>query len=75
MSNGQSITCSFINTNGANVYIPTNITVDGSAATVLWSGSTGSAAPGTINGKDLYTFNIVKYAGAFTVFSSRVGFV
>jgi hypothetical protein len=75
MSNGQSITCSFINTNGANAYIPTNITVDGSAATVLWSGSTGSAAPGTINGKDLYTFNIVKNAGAFTVFSSRVGFV
>jgi len=75
MSNGQSITCSFINTNGANAYIPTNITVDGSAATVLWSGSTGSAAPGTINGKDLYTFNIVKDAGAFTVFSSRVGFV
>jgi hypothetical protein len=75
MSNGQSITCSFINTNGANAYIPTNITVDGSAATVVWSGSTGSAAPGTINGKDLYTFNIVKDAGAFTVFSSRVGFV
>lgn len=75
MSNGQSITCSFINTNGANAYVPLNITVDGNSATVLWSGSTGTALPGTISGKDLYTFNIIKDAGNFTVLSSRVGFV
>lgn len=75
MSNGQSITCSFINTNGANAYVPLNITVDGNSATVIWSTTTGSALPGTINGKDLYTFNIIKNAGNFTVFSSRVGFI
>jgi hypothetical protein len=77
VNSNESITCSFLNTNGVTAYVPTSITVDGSAPTLLlWAGNTGSPGVGTSNGKDLYTFNILKSAAnTFTVLSSRVGFV
>lgn len=77
VNSNESITCSFLNTNGVTPYVPTSITVDGSAPTLLlWAGNTGSPGVGTSNGKDLYTFNILKSAAnTFTVLSSRVGFI
>ncbi len=74
----QSTTITFINTNGSTAYGVTNINIDGSNANVvnLWSGSTGNGFPATINGKDMYTFNIIRTSNtAYTVMGTRVGFV
>jgi len=75
MSSNQSMTCTFINKNGANAYIPTQLQIDGTPITPVWTG-TGSPAPGTPTGRDAYTFNIIKTASAtYTVFASRVGYL
>lgn len=75
MNSNQSMTCTFINTNGANAYIPTQLQIDSSNVTPVWAG-TGSPAPGTPLGKDAYTFNIIKTASAtYTVLASRVGYL
>lgn len=75
MSSNQSMTCTFINKNGANAYIPTQLQVDGTPITPVWSG-TGSPAPGTPLGRDAYAFNIIKTANAtFTLLASRVGYL
>jgi len=76
LESNQSMTCSFINTNGNTAYILGNVTVDGSLQTLLWSGSTGNVGNGTINGKDLYIFNIIKTSSnTYTVLASRTGHV
>jgi hypothetical protein len=75
---GQSTTITFINTNSSTAYGVTNINIDGSNANVvnLWSGSTGNGFPATINGRDMYTFNIIRTSNtAYTVMGTRVGFV
>jgi len=75
MSSNESMTCTFINQNGASSYVPTAINIDSATPTIVWAGAGGPGA-GTINGKDAYTFNIIKTASAtFTVFASRVGYV
>ena len=75
MLSNQSMTCSFINTNGATAYVPTQLQIDGANIIPLWSGTTASPVPGTPVGKDMYIFNIVKTASnTFTVLASRTGF-
>ena len=52
------------------------IQIDSSNITPVWSGPTGNVGTGTINGKDLYTFNIIKTAAnTYTVLATRIGFV
>ncbi len=71
MSANQSLTCTFINTNGGTPYTASNIQIDGSNVGVLYPSIIG----GTPNGKDLYTFNVIKTAAnTFTVFGSVVGY-
>ena len=71
LASNQSITCTFINTNGANAYFANNIQIDGSNITPIWS----SVVSGTINAKDVYTFNILKTASStYTVLGSVIGY-
>jgi hypothetical protein len=74
MSNGESLTCTFLNTNGANTYYANVIQVDGNTITPKWIVN-GTPVTGTSNGIDAYTFNVIKTASStFTVLGSKVGF-
>ena len=74
MSTGQTITVTFITTQGATAYYNNAVTIDGNAVTPKWqNGVTPSA--GDINSLDVYTFAIVKTANAtFTVLASLAKF-
>jgi hypothetical protein len=75
MDNGQSLTCTFLNTNGANTYYANVIQVDGNTITPKWIVN-GTPVSGTTNGIDTYTFNVIKTApSTFTVLGTKVGFV
>lgn len=75
MSSNQSMTLAYINTNGATAYIANTIQIDGSNRTVIYSPGSNLSFNGTTNGKDIYTFNIIKTASnVYTIFASRVGF-
>lgn len=74
LSSNQSITCTFINTNGTTGYYANNIQIDGSNITPLWAGF-GAPTIGTVSGKDAYTFNIIKTAAnTYTVLASVIGY-
>jgi hypothetical protein len=76
MSNNQSMTCTYINTTGVIPYFPTQLQIDSANITPIWSGNTGGPTPGVQNGKDMYTFNIMKTAAnTYSVFASRTGFI
>lgn len=67
MQTGESISVTFLNTNGATAYYPTAFQVDGNSVTPKWSGGTAPAA-GNANSIDAYTFIIIKTgSAAFTV--------
>jgi len=64
---GDSISCVFLNTNGATAYYPTAFQVDSVAVTPKWSGGTAPTA-GNASAIDSYSFIIIKTASAtFTV--------
>jgi hypothetical protein len=64
---GDSISCVFLNTNGATAYYPTAFQVDSNAVTPKWSGGTAPTA-GNASSIDSYSFVIIKTANAtFTV--------
>ena len=74
MATGQSVTCTFINTNGATAYYANVIKIDGTTVTPLWFDGVDPNA-GTPNGKDIYTFNIIKTAAnTFTTIGSAGSF-
>ena len=75
LSNNQSITCAFINTNGATAYYANVITIDGTTVTPKYV-YPGQVTTGTVNGTDVYTFNIIKTAAnTYSVFASKIGYV
>lgn len=75
MNNNESLTCSFLNTNGVTAYVANVIKIDGTNVIPYWSGA-GSVGTGTVNGKDLYTFNIIKTAAnTYTVLATRSGLI
>lgn len=75
MNTSQSLTCTFINTNGSTGYYANLIQIDGSNITPKWIVN-GTPVTGTMNGIDAYTFNVIKTASnTFTVLGSKVGFV
>lgn len=60
MSNvGDSITVTFLNTNGATPYYQTSFTIDSSPITVKWQNGTAPAS-GNANSIDAYSFTIIK---------------
>jgi len=67
----DSITVSFLVTNGATARVHSALTIDGSAQTVKWSGGTAPAA-GNASSIDAYSFTIVKTAATptYTVFGA-----
>jgi len=71
MSTGQTITVTFMATQGATAYYNSAVTIDGSAITPKWqSGITPNA--GNINSVDTYTYAIIKTgSAAFTVLASQ----
>ena len=71
MSTGQTITVTFMATQGATAYYNSAVTIDGVAVTPKWqSGITPNA--GNINSVDTYTYAIIKTANAtFTVLASQ----
>lgn len=75
MSSGQSVTVTFLNTNGAIGYYANIIQIDGSTVSPKWVVN-GTPTSGTNNGNDTYTFNIIKTASStYTVLGSQIGFV
>ena len=74
MSSNQSMTCTYINTNGATAYVANVIRIDGNIITPLWLGG-NIPSLGTISGSDMYNFNILKTgANTFVVFASAGGY-
>ena len=64
---GDSISCVFLNTNGATAYYPTAFQVDSAVVTPKWSGGTAPTA-GNASSIDSYSFIIIKTgSAAFTV--------
>jgi len=74
MSTGESITVTFLSTQGGTAYYQSAFQIDGSSVTPKWQG--GSApSEGNASGVDAYTLSIVKTGPAtFTVFGSQVAF-
>jgi hypothetical protein len=68
---GDSITVSFLVTQGSTAYYMTALTIDGNAQTVKYSGGTAPSA-GNASAVDAYTFTIVKTAvtPTYTVFGA-----
>lgn len=74
LATGDSITASFLNTNGASAFFANGFQVDGSAVTPRWSGGTAPSS-GNTNSIDAYSFTIIKTANAtFTVLAGFVRF-
>jgi hypothetical protein len=71
MAIGQTITVTFMATQGATAYYNSAVTIDGAAVTPKWqSGITPNA--GNANSVDTYTYAIIKTANAtFTVLASQ----
>ena len=74
MSTGQSVTVTFLNTNGATAYYNNAVQVDGSSVTPKYQGGTAWSA-GNASSIDAYTYTIVKTGNAaFTVFAAQTRF-
>lgn len=73
-SNNQSLTITFINTNGATAYFLSQVQIDGTNATVRWQNSSPPSS-GTAGAIDIYVFTIIKInTGTFTVLASQTKF-
>ena len=68
---GDTITVSFLVTNGGTAYYQTGFQIDGSSVTPKWSGGTAPAA-GNASSIDAYLFTILKTAATptYTVFGA-----
>ena len=74
LATGQSITVTFLNTNGSTAYYNNAIQVDGSSVTPKYQGGTAWSA-GNASSIDAYTYTIVKTGNAaFTVFAAQTRF-
>ena len=74
LSTGESVSVSFLNTNGATPYYCNAFQVDGVAVTPKWAGGIAPTA-GNASSIDAYTFTIIKTASAtFTVLAGVARF-
>lgn len=72
---GQSVTITFLNTNGSTAYYPTAFQIDGSAVTPKWQGGTAPSL-GNPSSIDAYVFTIIKTATtpSYLVLASQTKF-
>lgn len=74
MSTGQSLSCVFMNTQGATPYYVSGCQVDGTDVTPKWQGGSAPTS-GNANSTDVYVFTVIKTANAtFTVLGSQTQF-
>lgn len=74
MSTGQSVTVTFLVTQGSTAYYNSAVQVDGSSVTPKYQGGTAWSA-GNASSIDAYTYTIVKTGNAaFTVFAAQTRF-
>jgi hypothetical protein len=74
MATGESMSATFIVTNGATAYYNSAVTIDGSSVTPKWQGGTAPTS-GDASALDVYTYVIVKTGSAtFTVLASVTKF-
>lgn len=73
LTTGQSITCSFLSTQGGTAYYPSTIQVQGttSGVTLWWQNGVTPSVGASTSAVDIYTFVIVKTAAStYTVFGA-----
>lgn len=74
MSTGQSVTVTFLVTQGSTAYFNNVVQVDGSSVTPKYQGGTAWSA-GNASSIDAYTYTIVKTGNAaFTIFAAQTRF-
>lgn len=74
MSVGQTVSVTFLSTQGATAYYNNAVTIDGASVTPKWQGGTAPTI-GNASGIDVYTYAIIKTANAtFTVLASQTQF-
>jgi hypothetical protein len=74
MATGESLSATFLNTNGATAYYNSVVQVDGSSVTPKWQGGTAPTS-GNASSIDGYTYVIIKTgSAAFTVLASQTKF-
>ena len=74
MSTGQSLSATFLVTNGATAYYNSAVQVDGSSVTPKWQGGSAPTS-GNASSIDSYTYVIIKVGSAtFTVLASVTKF-
>jgi hypothetical protein len=74
MSTGESLSATFLVTNGATAYYNSAVTIDGSSVTPKWQGGTAPTS-GNASSIDSYTYVLIKTASAtFTVLASQTKF-
>jgi hypothetical protein len=74
MTTGQTITVTFLATQGATAYYNSAVTIDGTSVTPKWQGGSAPAA-GNASSVDSYTYAIIKTgSSAFTVLASLTRF-
>jgi hypothetical protein len=74
MSTGESLSATFLVTNGATAYYNSAVQVDGSSVTPKWQGGTAPTS-GNASSIDSYTYVIIKTGSAtFTVLASVTKF-
>ena len=74
MSTGQSLSTTFLVTNGATAYYNSAVTIDGNSVTPKWQGGSAPTS-GNASSIDSYTYVIIKTGSAtFTVLASQTKF-
>jgi hypothetical protein len=74
MATGQSLSVTFLVTNGATAYYNSAVTVDGSSVTPKWQGGSAPTS-GNASSIDSYTYVIIKTgSAAFTVLAAQTKF-
>jgi hypothetical protein len=74
MATGESLSATFLVTNGSTAYYNSAVTVDGSSVTPKWQGGTAPTS-GNASAIDSYTYVIIKTgSAAFTVLASVTKF-
>jgi hypothetical protein len=74
MATGESLSTTFLVTNGSTAYYNSAVTIDGNSVTPKWQGGTAPTS-GNASSIDSYTYVIIKTGSAtFTVLASVTKF-